>query len=497
MADAPGATPGTPSPGALLDPVKGPRILLASAAILLFIMPGASNLWTHEGRWAVICREMMRSGDYIHPYLFDEEYYDKPLLSYWLMIGFARLLGGLSETAMRLPGMLAGLLAIWSTYRIGRARFGPATGLLAGWLLATCPIFVNWSRLACSDMLNLAAVIGAVAWDTERRERPGLVSHGVLALILAVGAQMKGLIAPVLALLAILPELLREGRWKQHRRWSLLPAAILGAGVYLLPFLLSKSASGGAYESSGLALAFRENVLRYFKPFDHEQPRYVYLEYLFIYTLPWTFFLPGVVTRAIRQRRTLGPDSWWPLRASLLILVFLTLSGSRRNYYMLPVLPFVMLAIADWIQEPGRERRRVIAGWTAGVLAAGLLLFFGVITPLLESRGGLRVMTAEVREAAERRAPWPAWKVVLFDTRPQMGYYLEPGERARRLLSDEELTQALKEHPRTIVVTYSKKAARVEALVGPCTVIREKSSIPWELGRPKNTDQAQTAFIPE
>jgi 4-amino-4-deoxy-L-arabinose transferase-like glycosyltransferase len=481
----------------LLDPLKGPRILLGSAALLLFIMPGAADLWTHEGRWAVICREMMRSGDYIHPYLFDEEYYDKPLLSYWLMIGAARLLGGLSETALRLPAMLAGLLAVWCTYRIGRRRFGPETGLLAGWLLLTCPIFVYWSRLACSDMLNLAAVAGAVAWYTERRDRPGVVSHAVLAFIFAVGAQMKGLVAPVLALMAMLPDLFSDGRWRRHLRWSLLPAAALGVGAYLLPFLASKAPSGGTYESSGLALAFRENVLRYFKPFDHEQPRYVYAQYLFVYTLPWAFLLPGVLARALRQRRSLGPDAAWPLLASLLMLVFLTLSGSRRNYYMLPILPFVMLAVADWIREPGRELRLRVAGWTAALSAAGMLLFFGVVTPLFESRGGLRLMAAEIRQAAESRAPWGSWRVVLFDTRPQMGYYLEPGERPRRLLTNDELAQALKEHPRTVVVMYSEKAARVEPLVGPCTIVREKSTLPWQLGQTKNTSQAQTAFIPE
>jgi 4-amino-4-deoxy-L-arabinose transferase-like glycosyltransferase len=498
MVDDTGVPPRPRSPGALLDPVKGPRILLGSAALLLFIMPGAADLWTHEGRWAVICREMMRSGDYIHPYLFDEEYYDKPLLSYWLMIGAARLLGGLSEAALRLPAMLAGLLAVWCTYRIGRRRFGIETGLVAGWLLATCPIFVFWSRLACSDMLNLAAVAGALAWYTERRDRPGVVSHGVLALIFAVGAQMKGLVAPVLAMLAMLPDLLREGRWRRHLRPSLIPAAVLGIAAYLLPFLASQAASAGTYESSGLALAFRENVLRYFKPFDHEQPRYVYAQYLFVYTLPWAFFLPGVLARAFRQRGILRPDSCWPLLASLLILVFLTLSGSRRNYYLLPILPFVMLAIADWILEPGREQRLRLTGWAAGLSALALLVFFGVATPVVERYGGLRVMATEVRRAAEQRAPWSAWKVVLFDTRPQMGYYLDPGERPRRLLTHEELARALKEHPRTVVVTYSgQKAAQVEPLLGPCTIIREKSTVPWQLGETKNTSQAQTAFIPE
>src|SRR5579862_323626 len=211
----------------LFDPKKGLWILMATAAVLLLLFPGAASLWTHEGRWAVICREMMRSGDYFHPYLFDEEYFDKPLLSYWLMIGCARIFGVLNETTMRLPGIAAGLLAIFSTVRIGTRRFGAAAGLTAGWLLATSFFFLYWSRQACSDMLNLAAIIAATAWYTERRDRPGFVTSAVTFLILAVGALMKGLIAPALAVLAILPDLVEGGRrrsctsrrsWRRVRR---------------------------------------------------------------------------------------------------------------------------------------------------------------------------------------------------------------------------------------------------------------------------------------
>src|SRR5439155_24485309 len=137
-----------------------------------------------------------------------------------------------------------------------------------------------------------------------------------------------------------------------------------------------------------------------------------------------------------------------------LVFGFLTLSGSRRNYYLLPILPFVMLAVADWIHEPGPAKRRMKATfWTAAVSATGLFLFFGVATPILSRHGDTRLMAAEVRQEAQRQAPWEEWKVVLFDTRPQMGYYLDPAVRARRLLTKEELVQALRDHPRTVVVT--------------------------------------------
>src|SRR5258706_14998308 len=73
---------------------RAPAWLLPLAATtILLVMLGSQNLWTHEGRWALICREMDRTGDYFHPRLFDDDYFDKTLVSYWLMIGCGLLIG--------------------------------------------------------------------------------------------------------------------------------------------------------------------------------------------------------------------------------------------------------------------------------------------------------------------------------------------------------------------------------------------------------------------
>jgi hypothetical protein len=180
-----------------------------------------------------------------------------------------------------------------------------------------------------------------------------------------------------------------------------------------------------------------------------------------------------------------------------LIFGFLTLSGSRRNYYLLPILPFVMLAIADWIhEEPGLPRQRVAAQIAAFSLV-GLLAFFGVATPIVNSFGDLRILAAEVRQDAESKAPWPEWRIVLYDTKPQMGYYLDPVVRARRLLTTEELNHALEEHPRTIVVTYARRADAVAPRMEGARVLRERSILPGSLGKPKETGEAQVVFIPK
>jgi 4-amino-4-deoxy-L-arabinose transferase-like glycosyltransferase len=479
-----------------MTPRPGLWILLGAAAAILLAFPGSASLWTHEGRWAVICREMMRSGDYFHPYLFDEEYFDKPLLSYWLMIGCAKVFGTLNETTLRLPGIFAGLLAIFCTARIGIRHFGSAAGLTAGWLLATAFFFDYWARQSCSDMLNLAAVVGAVAWYTERRDRPGFITSSMLFLILAIGALMKGLIAPVLAVLAILPDLLQGGRWRQHLRLTLAAAWIPAALVYLTPFFVAGASSDSTYKSNGLVLVFQENILRYFRPFDHQAPRYVYAEFLPLYALPWSLFLPAVLWRAARRWRDMGPSSRWPLLAALLIFIFLTLSGGRRNYYLLPILPFIMLAIADWIHEAPNLWRQRVALRLAGVSVVCLAAYFGLVLPLTNRYGETRALAAQVRAAAEKDAPWSEWRVVLYDTKPQMGFYLDPSVRARRLLTPEELDQALREHPRTVVVTYARNEPKIARETTGWQSLRELSSLPWSLGKPKTTGEAQVAFLP-
>src|ERR1051326_8374927 len=143
-------------------------LLLAGATAVIAVKLGAAELWTLEGRWAAICAHMLRSGDYLHPYLFGAPYYDKPLLSYWLMIGASWVVGRLNEVALRLPSAAAGVASVWLIYRLRVLRFDRTTGLIAGSLLVTSYMFVFWSRVASADMLNVAGTSAAVTWYFAR-----------------------------------------------------------------------------------------------------------------------------------------------------------------------------------------------------------------------------------------------------------------------------------------------------------------------------------------
>ena len=114
-----------------------PLYLYIAAVFLLFIMLGSRELWTQEHRWADIVSGMFFRHDFFHPYLGANEYYDKPLLSYWLMALTALVTRHLNTWALRLPSALAGLLAIGSLYRLGFRLKDKHFGLLCGWLLLT------------------------------------------------------------------------------------------------------------------------------------------------------------------------------------------------------------------------------------------------------------------------------------------------------------------------------------------------------------------------
>src|SRR5437762_514839 len=116
--------------------------LLLAAVLLIFTFLGSRDIWTQEHRWADIVFGMFYRNDFLHPYLGKSDYYDKPLLSYWLIVLFAKLNNELTNWTLRLPSAFAGLLAIWSIYRLGMSLKNKQLGLLSGWLLLTTYYFV-------------------------------------------------------------------------------------------------------------------------------------------------------------------------------------------------------------------------------------------------------------------------------------------------------------------------------------------------------------------
>jgi 4-amino-4-deoxy-L-arabinose transferase-like glycosyltransferase len=497
------------------DKLWGPQAktiyLFIAAIMLLFGMLGGREIWTQEHRWADIVYSMFYYHDFLHPRLDGSDYYDKPLLSYWFIAGISALTGHLSLWAMRLPSALAGLLAIWSIYQLGVNMKDKRLGLLSGWLLLTTFYFVFWARVSSADMLNLAGSLFAVAWYADHRHSTSLFHYTIFFLILSVTALCKGLVGPAVAILAIAPDIILQKSWKKHFNWQMAIALVPATIVYILPFWASShfgSASVG-YQENGLMLVYRENIMRYFQPFDHKGPIYTYLLYLPIYLLPWVFFfIPALFYLKSRWKDATLSLKWisW---ATLLLFLFFTLSGSRRSYYVLPMVPFGILLTADWILS-GRDTLQKRYRW-AGKIAICFYIFcvlnFAVLQPFYYSFGGSTSFADTLKAETNKIKPWSEWHFVMLDPASKTRFYLQlppdlknnglPKNASYSAESIRTTWPILQNIPKdTIFITRKYYEPLLRNMLSQYDVIEAKPTL-FELLTKKSDPNSPIAFIPK
>jgi len=355
--------------------------VLILAAILFFARLGARALWSSEFRWAEIAREMLVTHNYFWPTINGHVYYDKPLGSYWLVIFSTPFTGGLNEAATRLPCAIAGLLAVALLMLLVRRLYDARTAILGGVILATSFSFVFFSRHASADVETLTGELAALLLFNHNEERAGGLWVVGLWLIMAATSLTKGLLGFALPLLVIgvysclrdgvvpfyqaisrgslverIRRLVERNRW--FFNWYTVAGVALGALVYGLPFQISSRLMGS---EKGLQMVYRENVVRFFHPFDHRGPIYLYVYVIFALMAPWSALLPA----ALVETHSLRHGGAKPARADRFALVyfwatfiFFTVSGSRRSYYILPILPAAAILIARTLAYPGESELR-------------------------------------------------------------------------------------------------------------------------------------------
>ncbi|MHB2139053.1 ArnT family glycosyltransferase [Pseudomonas monsensis] len=409
---------------------RGPLLLLlAATALLLLLGLGSRELWGAETRWANIALQMLQSDDYFDPYLKGSPYYDKPLLSYWLITATSWFTGGLGHWSLRLSSVISAWFSVWLVYLLGEQLFRKGTGLIAGWMLATTFYFVFWARVATADILTVCGVLAAVWWYWRGPDDSRFWRYVVFFGLLSLTSLFKGLIGFILPGLVLLPHLLSEHRWKRHLNLRLLAALVIAGAFYMTPFVLSHFYGAPTYEQSGLGLVLRENVVRFFQPFDQFGPIYTYLIYLPVYTLPWAPCWLIALWVAARNWKHIEPDTRWLIQGLALLMLFFTASGSRRSYYVLPLVPFAQLLGAWWVTRRLAERNSEGRGLKIGFAVATALLvaILGVLYPWTNSGGGVIRFGEQVRQQASEQAPLNQWRMVMVEVDNKVPMYLQTG----------------------------------------------------------------------
>lgn len=363
---------------------------------------------------------MLLHQDYFHPTLAGKMYFDKPLLSYWLMLFMSKITGYFSTWTLRLPSAIAGLLSVACLYQIGKKWQNQPIGKLSAVMLTTTYYFVFWARTASSDILNLAGILATVAWYFSKRDQPQFINYVIFFLLLAFTALMKGLIGITIVLLVILPDVILN--LKKYFQWQLLLALLPGILLYFSPFWITSVENHTLLSESGLYEVYKENILRFFEPFDHKDAIYSYLIYLPIYLLPWTFFFFPAIYQLPKRWDALPPSVKQLVIVNLSLFLFLTLSGSRRSYYILPMVPFALLLAAEWINV--QEVRIKFLYYTASISFFALFAWFILFQPIYYSDGGIAKFSQQLKTMIAKQDGKKTYHIAFLNTDNRLSFYL-------------------------------------------------------------------------
>lgn len=137
---------------------------------------------------------------------------------------------GVGVFAIRLWTIVAGMLAVYLTFIVGRRLYGPSAGAIASLLLAIFPSFVFWSRTGIYVISHIITIVLAITycymqWRATKRRRWLLAA----TFLSGVGLSTKLLFAwfliavPAAYAILVLSDVLYERAWRTSGRsqWQL------------------------------------------------------------------------------------------------------------------------------------------------------------------------------------------------------------------------------------------------------------------------------------
>ena len=348
---------------------------------------------------AQIAHNMLATGDWVTARLDGIPYLEKSPLVYWMMAGSFRVFG-VHDWAARLPLAIAAILLCWITFLFGKWAFGEEAGIYAGLSLATCMGLYLFTRILIPDA-TLTVTITLAIWASfrllEADEPSPLFWSAILGVAVALGVLLKGLIAivfPVLAVMAYMAvtrQLDSLAAWKRLRLWLAVPLCLLLAAPWHVlatirnppDFVFSLHSGPGLYRGFFWFYFFNEHLLRFLNlryPRDYNTvPRPLFWALNLVWIFPWTGYLISSARQSFSSATRAGRTRLLALCWIGAVMVFFTFS-TTQEYYSMPVYPAMALLVGSALAETGKWVK-----WATRATAAVFLSLFGILSAILLS----------------------------------------------------------------------------------------------------------------
>lgn len=364
---------------------------LGAFVAALITVPGlwVGTLWDNsETAYGEVAREILLTHDWIVMHLNGVPYFVQPPLYFWLAAAFALVMGP-TTFALRLPSALATIaLGGFTGYAVAR-QAGTRVGVYAGVILSTCLMQAVIGRLAIMDALLDLTVAMTIFWWFRSLEtgRGRYAIYGWIAA--AFGFLAKGLVAPVIALLVIVPFYLWNRRCEPMRTLSArgwIGGALLFIAI-VAPWPISLVMH---YHFFPLQKLIGEYTIgRYTGVIENQSgPLWYYVPVIILGFFPWIAFLPMAVVYGVREARTAGDAPAGRLVRlafawTVMPLLFFSFARTKLpNYVALefPALALITALYFEAVARRGGTRSAIVSAATVPVTIGALAFAIAVFT---------------------------------------------------------------------------------------------------------------------
>lgn len=352
-------------------------LLLIFFALVYLVPLNTRLLWQpDETRYAEISREMLQRGDWVVPHLLGLRYFEKPVAGYWFN-NVSQMIFGETNFAVRFGSvfctLLSTLLIGWLAMLMWRNR---QTAFIAALIYLSFTLVFSIGTYSVLDpMITLwmtAAMVASYFCMRAATTKQKALSWIALGLACGMGFMTKGFLALALPVIAVLPIVCYEKRFKTLFGWG--PLAILSALLLSLPWVLAIAHREPDYWNY---FFWVEHIQRFAEEnAQHKAPFWYYIPVMFLGALPWMGLLPGALI-AGWTKRVMRPELFFLLSWALMPLIFFSVAKGKLPTYILPCFAPLALLIADHIEQIRQS------GKLRALKANGIInIVFGMVTVL-------------------------------------------------------------------------------------------------------------------
>lgn len=361
------------------------------AAALIYVYPlflPTPLLEPDEGLHATISQEMLEHGEWIVPTFRGEPFLDKPILYFWAQMISLKTFG-MNEFAVRLPGLMFGLLGALSTGILAGRLFGSRVGILSCLTSMTMFIPLAIAQAAVHDVAlvpwtNLTLLC---LWETERA-----TARRQQYQWLAAAACMFGLAIMTKALIGVAVVGIGYGLFLICSRTITVGSCVrLGSAMIVGAVLASPWFIAMEFRITGYlyyyfierhAMGFATATQRH-----GQEPWYYYAPFITLGALPWIWYAVPMLRdewQSRSKRSRMLPQMVLLLSWLIGGLVFLSVAKSKLVTYALPLFPAIAILCAlAWYRYANQRMSATSARWFINIIrsagALGMVVPFGIL----------------------------------------------------------------------------------------------------------------------